>query len=118
MPKVFVSHAVSDKRIVDAFVDLLHSGMNIDFNEIYCTSHGKLKNGEYFVEEIRQNLINSEVVFLLLSNNFFASNFCLNEMGATWVLGKPLVPILVPPCGFAKLENTALKGMQACRIHI
>jgi hypothetical protein len=118
MPKFFISHAVGDKKLVDSFVDLLQSGMNINFNDIYCTSHGKIRAGEGFVEDIRQNLISADLVLFLMTNSFFSSKFCLNEMGGTWALGKPFVPFIVPPANFSKLENTCLKGKQALRINI
>jgi hypothetical protein len=75
MPKVFISHAVRDKKLVEAFVDLLHSGMNINFNEIFCTSNGRLPSGELFTEQIRQNLYYSDVVIFIMTKSFFDSKF-------------------------------------------
>lgn len=116
--KFFVSHAVMDKKLIESFVDLLQSGMNINFNDIYCTSNGNLQTGQLFIEEIRHNLILSDVVVFLFSKNFFESKFCMCELGAAWVQGKYIVPILVPPKNFNDLENTPLKGLQARNITI
>lgn len=118
MPKLFISHAVVDRRLVECFVDLLHAGMNINYNDIYCTSNGKIPSGESFTEDIRQNLIASDAVIFLMTKSFFESKFCLNEMGAAWLLGRTIIPILTPALNFRILENTAFKGLQARRINV
>lgn len=113
MTKIFISHAVKDKKLVDSFVDLLVSGMNVDYNDIFCSSEGRLPSGEFFTENIKKHLKESKVVMFLLTPNFFKSKFCLNEMGAAWVLNKKNIPIIVFPPTFKVLEDTALKGAQA-----
>jgi hypothetical protein len=118
LSKVFISHAVVDRKLVECFVDLLHAGMNINYNDIYCTSNGKIPSGESFTEDIRQNLIASNAIIFLMTKSFFESKFCLNEMGAAWLLGRTIIPILTPALNFKILENTAFKGLQARRIHV
>lgn len=114
--RVFLSHSVKDKLLVSSFVDLLQAGMDININEIYCTSNGVLPTGELFVEDIKANLLETDFCVFLLSKNFYESRFCLNEMGAAWILNKKVFPILVPPIDFPDIENTAFKGKNAKKI--
>ena len=40
-----------------------------------------------------------------LSKNFYTSPVCLCEMGATWVLTKNHIPILIPPFDFDDVKG-------------
>jgi hypothetical protein len=42
----------------------------------------------------------------LLSENYFASQFCLCELGASWALSLPTFPIVVPPLKKAEVKAT------------
>lgn len=97
---IFISHSSSDKIIVEEFVDkILQIGLGISANDIFCTSiQGmKIKTGDDFVKAIKDKLLKSKVVILLLSNNYKSSEICLNEMGAAWILGKVIYPLIIEP---------------------
>lgn len=101
---VFISHAVKNKDIADKLVDLLETGVGISDSEIFCSSLEGLgiPGGTNFVEFIRKQIKDPKVVILLLSEDYFDSQFCLAELGASWVLSHRVVPILVPPLGFVR----------------
>ena len=53
------------------FVDLLVQGFHIDYDDIFCTSMDKaLRVGEDFIKSIKENLLDSEIVLFLITQNF------------------------------------------------
>lgn len=94
---IFISHSEKDKVIADAFVDLLVIGANINKSNIFCSSRPGtgIKKGEDFVLYIGDKLKNSDIVFVLFSQNFIESEFCIAELGAVWYSNKDVIPILI-----------------------
>lgn len=116
MNKVFVSHASADWSVVDKFVDLLLHSLGLIAPEIFCTSADGLgiETGRDFVDKICESLRDSSLVILLLSPNYYASKFCIAEMGAAWALGKDVFPLV-----FLDLDRdpgVVLLGRQSDRI--
>jgi hypothetical protein len=112
--KVFLSHASADKELVDIFQTLIEQGIGLTHNEVFCTSlegMGIPAGSPDFKEYIRDKMNECEVVVALISPNYYASPFCMCELGAVWVLAKSFFPILVPPVDFKDLRG-ALTGMQ------
>jgi len=103
MKKVFISHSIKDKEIVDAFVDLILQGaMSIDLKEIFCvsTEGTKIKSGENWRDVIKDSLISSKVTFIIITPHYKESEVCQNEMGAAWVLSGLVLPTIVEPITF------------------
>ena len=106
--KIFISHSSKDISIVELFVEkILRLGLNIPSERIFCTSiegHG-VKSGEYIPDRLREEIQNSSLALLFLSNNYKESEVCLNEVGAAWaVLQKEhIIPLLLPNVGYDKL---------------
>lgn len=115
---VFVSHAVKNKDIADKLVDLLETGVGISDSEIFCSSLEGLgiPGGTNFVEFIRKQIKDPKVVILLLSEDYFDSQFCLAELGASWALSHRVVPILVPPLEYGDVK-AVLTGVQLLKIN-
>lgn len=117
MGRVFVSHAVADKPLIDALVDLLQTGLDISRKDIFCTSlQGmKIKPGHSFVDVIKGELRDSDYVVMVVTAAYYESAFCLCELGATWVLGSEAFPLLVPPIEFSGMK-AVLAGVQGGKI--
>lgn len=111
---IFISHAKADQVLVDKFVDLLQTGLNVSQSEIFCTSlEGMgIPRGKTFVEFIRGNMAGADFVVMLLTHSYYESAFCLCELGATWITGADAFPILVPPLGYDDLK-AVLTGVQS-----
>ena len=103
--RIFISHSSIDKEIVNDFVNIiLQNGLGINpVKDVYCTSvEGlKIRSGEDFRNNIKQNIISTGIVILIISENYKKSEMCLNEMGACWVLGKRVIPIILPPLNYS-----------------
>lgn len=107
---IFLSHSSADKELVDALSDLLTTGCDVSGDDIIITTlpgQGIPGGTPNYVEWLRQKgAVDSALVILLLSPNYFESEFCLCEMGASWGLEKPCFPLVVPP-----LKNSEIKAV-------
>lgn len=111
MAKIFISHSSRDEKLIRILLDFLQMGMGISREEIFCTSYpDELPTGNPFIEIIRREMRNCEAAFLVITDNFIKSPFCLTELGAAWGLGKRIYPLLL--VSLDKVENTPLKGLQ------
>jgi TIR domain len=115
--KVFISHATEDKPLAEALSDLIEAGIGLTHDQIFCTSLAGqgIPAGTDFKQHIQGELAHSVVVIALLTPNYYASAFCLCELGGTWVLSKDFLPFVTPLAGFGDLK-AVLKGVQALRI--
>ena len=115
--RVFISHAVKDKELVDAFFDLLQTGVGLSPHDSFCSSlEGMgIPAGKNFVDYIREKVQNPELVLLILSPNYLESLFCQCELGTGWALSHNMVPIVAPPTNFSGLK-AVLTGTHAYRI--
>ncbi len=105
--KIFVSHSSADIAIIDGFINkILGNGLGFDIGEshqdIFCTSIEEMgiKTGLDFRQKIKENLLNSNIVILFLSENYKQSEICQNEMGAAWAFEKSIIPLIIPPMNF------------------
>lgn len=117
MTKLFISHASHDKALVESFVDLLEGGVGVPHRSIFCSSlkGQSIKPGTDFVESIRANLDEATCVLALISEAFYASAFCMCELGGVWLQTKSFLPVLVPPLDYADLK-AVLRGLQVSRL--
>lgn len=107
--RLFISHSSLDKEYVKAFVELLED-MGMTENTIFCSScegynisWGKDIYG-YLAKEFKNDRKNLMVLFML-SDNYYKSPACLNEMGATWILKKDYRSILLPGFEYKDIDG-------------
>jgi len=112
--KVFFSHSSEDKQIVKALLSFFKLGMDISKRDIYCTStEGTITYGEPFSLNIRDTLMGSQNVVLLITQNYFRSPFCMSELGAAWALNSNITPIIVPPVNIDLFNRTPIAALQS-----
>ncbi|NEX63609.1 TIR domain-containing protein [Noviherbaspirillum sp. 17J57-3] len=101
---------MKDKTLADALVDLLETGTEISSDDIFCSSLEGLgiPSGQDFITYIKSQIQHPEAVILLLSENYFASQFCLCELGAAWAMSHKAYPLLVPPLKYADVKGVLL----------
>ena len=98
MPSIFISHAVADATLADSLYDLLQSGCYLGKEDLVCTSVDGvgIPEGEDFVEWIKKKLETASLIILLVTPNYFASKFCMAEVGAAWALNRKVFPLMKP----------------------
>ena len=104
--KIFISHASEDDRIGELLLDaMLDLGVNKD--DVFYSSkyHNGVRIGYDFNQTIKDALLSSELVIFLLTNNFYASPNCLNEMGAAWIQNKQIIPILLDGLKYSDMKG-------------
>lgn len=95
--RIFISHSGDDKNYCDAFVDLLEE-IGVPEHEILYSSsprHGVPGDISIF-EYLRQHIADGTTVFYMLSDNYYQSPYCLNEMGAAWITQNDFSIFLLP----------------------
>lgn len=114
--RIFISHSSKDEPIITKFIDLvLILGMGLERKDIFCTStHGTdIKCGLDFKEVIKKELLGSKAVIQIITRNYKASEVCLNEMGAAWLISPIVIPIVAEPfnydVGFIHANSQQLK---------
>lgn len=105
--KLFISHSSQDLAFVQPLVELFeHMGLTPE--NMFCSSvpgyNVPLDSNIYdFLIEQFQNY-NLRVIFVL-SENYYNSPVCLNEMGAAWILRKKYTSILIPQFDFKDVKG-------------
>lgn len=93
---IFVSHRESDARVAKALVDFLTASLEIADSKIRCSSVPgyQLPFGNTVAGQLKRDIHASNAVFVLLTRDSLESPWVLFELGASWALGKVMIPIL------------------------
>ncbi len=89
---VFISHRSTDKDVVDMLLDFF-SRTEIPSNRIFCSSLPGNDINEKISAEVKENLKNSLVNIVILSQDYYQSAYCLNEAGILWYEDTTVIPI-------------------------
>lgn len=105
--KIFISHSTEDKEYVQALVELLED-IGINEEQLFCSSLREygVKIGEDIYDRLKREFTSYDLwVFFILSDNYYRSAACLNEMGAAWVLQKDYLSVLLPEFNFSDVKG-------------
>lgn len=100
--KVFISHSSSDNKYGDALVKLLR-GIGFKRSQIIFTSNDDygIPIGMNIFDYLKDQISDGAFMIYLLSNNYFESVACLNEMGAAWIIQNDYVAVGTPNFDFS-----------------
>lgn len=105
-PKLFISHAILDKKIVEIFVRLLEA-IGVTRQQLFCSSinaYGIPQGAGNIYNYIQSEMSNDNLfVIMMLSKNYYNSYMCLNEMGAAWIKKSKYQSILLPGFDFPNI---------------
>lgn len=106
-PKIFISHSTKDENYVNEIVGLLED-IGVSEEGIFCSSvagYG-IPGGQNIYDYLRGQFetFNLHVLFVL-SENYYNSCACLNEMGAAWVKRNKHTTILLPGFSFDEIKG-------------
>jgi hypothetical protein len=113
--KVFISHTSGDAALANALQDLLTRGTKLSPGRVFNSDRdgNGVPTGEDFVGHIRQVLNETAFAILLISPAYFASTFCMWELGALWT-SEPPVPVF--PILVGDADESQLKGPLTNRV--
>lgn len=95
--KLFISHSSKNANYGDALLSLLIE-IGVPHKSITYTSsdsHG-IPMGENIFDWLKSRFDEKPLVIFLLSNEYYSSVACLNEMGAAWVIGSRHLATFTP----------------------
>mgnify|MGYP004682815603 CR=1 FL=1 len=105
--KIFISHASKDADYVSCIVDLLED-LGLRKEQLFCSSvsgYG-IPLGKDIYDYLYQQFQEYDLhVILVLSDNYYQSVACMNEMGAAWVLKNDYTTILLPGFEFNEIKG-------------
>lgn len=97
-PLLFISHSSADEKIASDLVAMLRT-LGFSKRNLFCSSMPgyDIAEGEDIYETLASKFIDYNIyVIFLLSENYYNSAACLNEMGATWVLKAKYSTLVCP----------------------
>ena len=106
-PKVFISHSNQDKGYVTCLVDFLED-IGLAEEQLFCSSvpgYGIPLDEDIYDYLKKQFQTHDLHVILVLSDNYYKSVACMNEMGAAWVLQNKYTTILLPGFEFKEIKG-------------
>lgn len=105
--KIFISHSSQDMAFVLPIVELFEQ-MGVPEESIFCSSirwYG-VPLGNNIFDHLKEQFQSYDLrVIFVLSENYYNSPVCLNEMGAAWVLQHKYTSILLPKFDFKDMEG-------------
>ena len=105
---LFISHSEKDSATVEKFVDLLLD-IGVPEESVFCSSISE--RGVPITVDIYDYLRNlsdsKEIVpIFMLSDHYYTSASCLNEMGALWFIQKQYFAFLLPGFTFSNITGS------------
>lgn len=110
MVKIFISHATTDGDLATELMDLLQNQFNLTRDDFFHTSDSQLEYGGNWIEQIRKGMEDASIILPIITPNYLESEFCLCELGASWVNQQSLVPVIIPPLDHNALQNTPYRS--------
>lgn len=113
---LFISHASKDEKYVKELVNLL---VPLHIPNIVCSSLNgyHIPNDVDIYDYLREQLSENGRVVFVLSDNYYNSVACLNEMGACWVLNKNYTTILTPSFEFAEITGAVNPNQMSFKLN-
>lgn len=106
-PLLFISHSSADEEIASALVTMLRT-LGFNKSNLFCSSVPgyDIAEGEYIYETLASKFIDYNIyVIFILSENYYNSAACLNEMGATWVLKAKYSTLICPEFSIPEIKG-------------
>lgn len=118
--KLFLSHSSMDFDTVNAFVNFMFK-IGLNENDIVCSSvpSTKIPVGEDIYEYLN-TLIADESIYTIyfLSDNYYSSPICLNEMGATWLKKTGSLCLLLAGFDFKDIQGVVSKNKVGIKLGV
>lgn len=103
--KIFISHSSRNKFYGEKLVDLLRS-VGVKENEIIFTSNTAygIPVGQNIFNWLKSQITENPFIIYLLSEEYYQSVACLNEMGAAWIIESKHAALFIPNFNLSSKE--------------
>lgn len=103
--KIFISHSSKNKNFGEKLVELLRN-IGIKESEIIYTSNTAygIPIGQNIFNWLKSQITENPFVIYLLSEEYYQSIACLNEMGAAWIIENKHAAIFTPNFNLSSKE--------------
>lgn len=102
-PKIFISHKKEDEGYAQALVTLINFIVGADGDKVFCSSvpgYG-IKQSRDIMDEMKAQFDDHDIFMVIIhSPRYYQSAICLNEMGASWVLGTKFASFMTKDCEY------------------
>jgi hypothetical protein len=104
---LFISHSSLDIEYVKILVDILEVIGFRSRSLLFCSSLSgyRIPTGKHIYDYLKEQFNKELHVIFLLSENYYSSPACLNEMGATWIKSINHTAILVPEFNYYQIRG-------------
>lgn len=105
--KIFISHSSQDIEFVQPLVTLFGS-MGLNSENMFCSSVPgyNVPLDKNIFDYLKMQFKNYDLhVIFVLSENYYNSAACLNEMGAAWILQHKYTSVLIPQFEFHNIKG-------------
>lgn len=107
-PKVFISHKQEDKSFADALVTLINFIVGPSGDKVFCSSipgYG-IRQSRDIIDDLKAQFDNHNIFMVIIhSPRYYNSTICLNEMGASWILGTKFSSFMTKDCTYDLLNG-------------
>lgn len=107
-PKVFISHKQEDKPFADALVNLINFIIGPSGDKVFCSSipgYG-IRQSRDIIDDLKAQFDEHNIFMVIIhSPRYYNSTICLNEMGASWVLGTKFSSFMTKDCTYDLLRG-------------
>ena len=93
MAKVFISYVHEDEAVANAVQQILVADLKLQFQIFIVSDRRQVVAGADWLQQIKDNLKDSEVVILMMSRRSVHRPWVNFEAGSGWILGKTLIPV-------------------------
>ena len=105
-PKIFISHKKEDEAYAQALVTLVDFIIGADGDKVFCSSvpgYG-IRQSCDIMDKMKAQFDNHNIFMVIIhSPRYYQSAICLNEMGASWVLGTKFASFMTNDCEYKHL---------------
>lgn len=107
-PKVFISHKQEDKPFADALVSLINFIIGPHGDKVFCSSipgYG-IRQSRDIIDDLKAQFDEHNIFMVIIhSPRYYNSTICLNEMGASWILGTKFSSFMTKDCTYGLLNG-------------
>lgn len=115
--RLFLSHSSQDSKVVTAFVNFMLT-IGLKSEDIVCTSvpSTKIPNSEDILDYLNRAINDEIYVLFFLSDNYYSSAVCLNEMGAAWIKKADSLSFLLDGFDFSDMRGVIDKNKAGIKL--